>query len=457
MRWVSRFMGVVVAMTAFLVLTTGAASAASARGPASAIGADVITEVQPLGWRVVAVAVEYDRVIDIGEADIPESAFTVNATVGGTTGPRTVVDVYTSEEAELDRRGPRGRPGRYLIIELDPADPNAMGLIYDVVTGINNPVPLAGAYAVTQTAPVVDEEGNVQLRPTPFAIHNRGAINLIVDEFASMSYTDSAGTRLNFRLFQPERRERRSERDEGHPLVVFLHGGGERGANNISQITANQGAVAFARPGLPASAPSYVLAAQVPVGSRWTTPEIQAALLGLIDRIVVTHAVDRDRLDLTGLSMGGMGGFDILPKRPEMFAGALLIAGRGDPAVMPLMVDVPLWATHSVDDPTVDYETGTLALINALEAAGARVTRGEWPGNLPDRAAEAEALQLWAEAEANDSHTLLTTYPEGTTPVSAHWSWVPTYLNDVMIDWLLSQDRQDPPAGPQAQRRGAAR
>ena len=227
-------------------------------------------------------------------------------------------------------------------------------------------------------------------------------------------------------------------------------GGGERGANNISQITANQGAVAFARPRRQASDPSYVLAPQVPVGSRWTTPEIQAALLELVDRIVATHPIDRDRLYLTGLSMGGIGGFDILPKHPDLFAGALLIAVTGDPARMPLMRDVPLWATHSIDDPTVNYTTGTLALINALEAAGARVTRGEWRGDLPDRAAEAEALRLWAQAEANDSHTLLTAYPAGTTPVSAHWSWVPTYLNDVMIDWLYSQDRQGAAAGPGA-------
>ena len=74
------------------------------------------------------------------------------------------------------------------------------------------------------------------------------------------------------------------------------------------------------------------------------------------------------------------------------------------------------------------------------------VTRGEWAGNLPEGEAEAEALRLWRQAEARDSHTLLTTYTTGTTPVSAHWSWVPTYLNDVMIDWLFSQDLDDRPS-----------
>ena len=318
MRWVSRFARLALAVSALLVLAGGAAGAAAAQAPPSAVRADVITEVQPLGWRVVAVAIRYDRRIDVGAADIPTSAFTVTATVGGATSTRTVVDVYTSDTAELDRRGPRGRPGRYLIIELDPDDRNAGALIYDVATGINNPVPLTGAYAVTQTASVVDEQGRVRLRATPFTITNQGAINLIVDEFASMSYTDTAGTRLDFRLFRPDTR-RRARPDDGYPLVVFLHGGGERGANNISQITANQGAVAFARPRRQASDPSYVLAPQVPVGSRWTTPEIQAALLELVDRIVATHPIDRDRLYLTGLSMGGIG---------EMMSGAAWVRER---------------------------------------------------------------------------------------------------------------------------------
>ena len=157
------------------------------------------------------------------------------------------------------------------------------------------------------------------LLATPFTITNQGVINPIVDDFVSLSYTSSAGTPLNFRLFEPQARPDR--RRNGFPLVVFLHGGGERGANNISQITANQGAVAFAKPERQASDPSYVLAAQVPVGSSWTTPAVQAALIQLIDTLVATYPIDEDRLYLTGLSLGGIGSFDILPRYPDKFAG----------------------------------------------------------------------------------------------------------------------------------------
>ena len=441
MRSTMRFAGVVLAVVASLV-PAGAAAADSSGTRNTVVRSDVITEVTPLGWRVVAVAIEYRERIDLGRAEIPTSAFTVAATINNTTANRTVVAVYTNDDPEVDRRGTRGEAGRYLIIELNPSDPNANALIFS--GGINNPVPLVGAYSVTQNADVVDDRGRVRVPDTPFAITNQGQINPIVDDFLSLSYTDSAGTRLNFRLYQPQARPAR--RRAGFPLVVFLHGGGERGANNITQITANQGAVAFARPERQARNPSYVLAPQVPVGSSWTTPAIQAALLELIGRVVDGYPIDEDRLYLTGLSLGGIGSFDILPKYPDLFAGALLIAATGDPARMPLMVDVPVWATHSIDDPTVNYSTGTLALINALEAAGAVVTRGEWAGNLPEGEAEAQALRLWRQAEARDSHTLLTTYTAGTTPVSAHWSWVPTYLNDVMIDWLFTQDLDDRPS-----------
>ncbi len=439
MRFVLRWAGLILMLVGLLLPAMPAGAQSS--GQNAIVRADVITETQPTGWRVVAVAIEYRDRLDLENVDVPNSAFAVTATIDDATASRTVIDVYTSSRPELDRRGRRGGPGRYMMIELDPNDPNASALAYSVAEGLNNPIPLVGAYSVRQTANIRDENDDVALRATPFTVANQGVINPIVDDFLPLSFTDAAGTRLPFRLYQPDGLP--NDREGGLPLVVHLHGAGERGTNNITQITANQGAVAFAQPERQASDPSYVLAPQMPAGTTWTTPSNQAALLELIDRVVATHPIDVDRLYLSGISMGAIGSFDLLPKHPGKFAGALLVAGTGDVARMPLMRDVPLWATHSIDDPVVDYATGSLALVNAIEAAGDPVVKGEWPGNLPDRAAEAEALGLWAQAEAAGSHTLLTAYTPATTPVHPHWSWVPTYINDVMLDWLYSQDLQD--------------
>jgi predicted peptidase len=428
-----------------LLIPATAAIAEEAPPANPVVRADVITEVTPLGWQVVAVAIEYARPLDVTRPGNGTSAFSVTVTVEGVTGSRTVVDVYSNNAAEVDRRGPKGHRGRYLILELSSDDPNAGALRYDPVAGINNPLPLVGAYAVRQIADLLDSRGNVVLPASPFTITNQGVISPIVDEFVSMSFTDSAGTTLNFRLFQPERYRSRPQSGRTYPLVVFLHGGGERGLNNITQITANQGAVAFADPERQAQDPSFVLAPQVPTPNtnNWTTPAIQAALVELIDTVTANYPIDQDRLYLTGISMGAFGSFNLLPKYPDKFAAALLVAGGGNVEQMPVIAGLPMWITHSIDDPVVNYVTGSLANVNALEAAGARVTRGTWPGNLPERTAEAEARRLWRTAERNDSHILFTTYAAGTTPVNAHWSWVPTYSNDVMLDWLFSQRRSD--------------
>jgi len=77
----------------------------------------------------------------------------------------------------------------------------------------------------------------------------------------------------------------------------------------------------------------------------------------------------------------------------------------------------------------------------AIEATRTPVTRDEWAANLPDEENEANARAQWERAEAEGSHTLFTAWTAGTTPVNPHFAWVPTYSNDVMIDWLYSHTR----------------
>jgi predicted peptidase len=436
----------ITAVVALLVPTGGVASAQS-RSPNSAVRADLITEVLPTGAHVVAVAIEYSRSFDVNRMQADPSAFTVDATIKGVTAPRTVIDVYPNDAPAVDTRAGTGRSGRYLIIELDPNDANAAAQEYTEETW-TVPFPLVGAYSIRQTVDIIDSRGRVILPASPFALRNAGVINRVVDDFVPMSFTDSAGTTLKFRLFVPRGYRNDPDSRRTYPLVTFLHGAGETGDNNITQLTANQGAVAFAKPDRQRSDPSFVLAPQLPPPIRdfpnnnWALRARRAAVVELIDAVAASYPIDKDRLYLTGLSMGAFGIYSILPDHPNKFAGALAIAGRelnNDLSRVPLYRDVPLWMTHSIDDPAVSYTEGSLAIANALEAAGARVTRGTWAANLDDQAAEAEARRLLRTARRNNSHTLLTTYTAGTTPVSGHQSWIPTYLNDVMIDWLFSQ------------------
>ncbi|MFF9120533.1 prolyl oligopeptidase family serine peptidase [Streptomyces massasporeus] len=410
---------------------------------------DLVTRVTPRNnWLVTAVAVRYTHRIDLRGGVVPTSAFEVKATVGGRTEARTVTRVYSNTAAEVDDRSRPGRPGKCLIIELDPNDTNARAAGTD-------PLPLDRAYSVRQMADVLTPNGKPVLEAGPFAIRNDDVITPVADDFTAGSFTDSAGFELDFRLYRPEGFVRNPR--TRYPLVVTLHGGGEVADNNMTQLTSNRIAVTFATPQRQRRNPAFVLSPQIPLprpmngpdGTDWTDAKVQGALIELIDAFVSEHSrnVDTARLYLVGLSSGGRGIYSLLAKRPNVFAAALPTAGWSDVTAMERITHIPIWADHSVDDPVVPYREGrfgnpgTWTLMNALEAAGARVSRGEWANDLPKAQFEARSRALLRQARATRSHVLFTSYTAGTTPVNAHLSWAQTYENDVVIDWLFEQAR----------------
>ncbi|WDV56158.1 PHB depolymerase family esterase [Streptomyces coeruleorubidus] len=423
----------------------------AASGLNPALRTDLLTQVTPRNnWLVAAVAIQYAHRIDLRGGTVPPTAFQVQATVGGRTAARTVTRVYSNASAEVDDRSHPGRPGNHLIVELDPNDSNARAAGTD-------PLPLDRAYSVRQVADVRSPEGEPVLKAGPFAIRNDDVITPVVDDFTAGSFTDSAGFELDFRLYQPAGFLRNPQSRTRYPLVVTLHGGGEVADNNMTQLTSNRIAVTFAKPERQRRNPAFVLSPQIPLprpmdgpdGTDWTDAKVQAALIELIDTFVREHArnVDTDRLYLVGLSSGGRGIYSLLAKRPDVFAAALPTAGWGDAATMDRITHIPMWADHSVDDPVVPYREGrfgnpgTWTLMNALETAGARVSRGEWANDLPKAQFEARSRALLRQARATRSHVLFTSYTAGTTPVNPHLSWAQTYENDVVIDWLFAQSR----------------
>lgn len=427
-----------------------------ARGPAAVVEVDVVAPVGPLGAAVTAVALELDRTVSAPYTDLDEAAFAVSATLEDVTAPRTVTRAYLSETAEPGT--PRAR-GRFVVVEVSPDDPNAGVLRYDGT--LNHRLPLESAYLVQVLDDVVDRRGRVLLGATGDALAADDVVLPVVDDFAFRATTGSSGVTLRYGLFSPGRD--RSPGSPGHhrggspdatryPLVVALHGSGERGTDGTTPLLANELGVAFAKPSRQASDPSFVLVPQAPPPSVqpvepgqsvWEVPGVQEALLELVERTVATSPVDPDRVYLTGLSMGSMGTFDILPKRPDLFAAALPVTGYADLASAPVLRDIPIWATHSVDDTTVlfDRPDSDWNLMAAIEATGTPVTRDAWAANLPDEENEANARAQWDRAEAAGSHTLFTAWTAGTTPVNPHFAWVPTYSNDVMVDWLFSHVR----------------
>lgn len=450
MRGISRRTALALAagVAAAPAVRTATASAATTPRPTASglnpvVRADLITTVTPSGgWRVTAVAIRYANLIDLRGGTIPLTAFHVTATVQRQTAPRTVTRVYSNTKAEV---ADRGRPGDHLIIELAASDANASAAGTD-------PFPLDRAYTVRQLADLTTPAGGVVLPASPLAVRNDGVRNPVVDDFTAGSFVDSAGFELDYRLCQPVDLLRNTR----YPLVVTLHGGGEVADNNMTQLTANRVAVTFAKPERRRRHPAFVLSPQIPLprpmegpdGTDWTDPRVQRATVELVDTVTARYPVDTERIYVVGLSSGGRGVFSLLPQYPGKFAAAVATAGWGNQSTMERMVDVPLWADHSVDDPIVPYregrfgKPGTWTLMNALEAAGAKVTRGEWANNLPKAEFEARSRELLRTARATGSHVLFTSYPAGTTAVNPHFSWAQTYENDVIIEWLFAQSRR---------------
>ena len=184
-----------------------------------------------------------------------------------------------------------------------------------------------------------------------------------------------------------------------YPLVVFLHGAGERGNDNESQLA--WGADWFADSINRVRYPAIVIFPQCPAESYWATVNrtgakdslggfvfdtVSAArkpmdlVLHFIDTLLAHGGIDKQRVYLGGLSMGGFGTFEALWRRPDLFAAAFPICGGGSPEKARLYAHrLPAWVFHGDADPVVPV-LHSRRMVQAMKKNGARVTYTEYPG-----------------------------------------------------------------------------
>jgi len=185
-----------------------------------------------------------------------------------------------------------------------------------------------------------------------------------------------------------------------YPLLLFLHGSGERGNDNEAQLV--HGGVLFADSTNRLRFPAFVIFPQCPANDFWARlsrdPNKKDSLgqftfesgqpigksLGLVSRLldslVAAKLVNTKRIYLGGLSMGGMGTFELLWRKPNFFAAAFPICGGGDPKQVSVYArKFPVWIFHGGSDPVVPVGNSRL-MTNALKAAGAKVKYMEYPG-----------------------------------------------------------------------------
>lgn len=410
-----------------------------------------IAQVTPLGLVVTGVALQYSD--DLGEAQIDLDVFEVTTKLPAAgdsddpVGPRTVVDAYTSSVLELN-----GQPsaGNYIILALDGEDERAGGTLFD--GQFTQMLPLDDAITVTQLADLELPGGD--LKATEDSVfESNNSLRITVDQYEADVLAASNGIDLPYRLFRPNA--------QGQvPLVVTLHGHGESGTNNLAQVVGNQISVAFADPERQANNPAYVLSPQTQQGAPggadgvgWWIPEWQDAVIELVEQTIAENPnIDTDRVYLTGLSMGSFGSWAILPQHTDLFAAAVLVCGAGDEEIaVDALSDFPIWALHSIDDFVVQYDApgSDFRIMQGIEESGAPVAWSEWSASAPQDEQNAAAQAAVDEANDLGATHIFTTFPEGTTPVMSHFSWVPTYSNPVVLDWLFAQERVEDEVVPE--------
>lgn len=213
-----------------------------------------------------------------------------------------------------------------------------------------------------------------------------------VDEYEARVFEDATDARLRYRLFRPAA----YDPAQRYPLVIYLHGAGGRGTDNLKQLMGgNRWATRlFSSPDVQQEHPSFVLAPQIDPGavggwggfegprrarkfSSGPAGEPIDLLIGLIDSLRAEFSLDAERVYVTGQSMGGYGTWGVITRYPNRFASAAPVCGGGDPSAVARIV-APVWAFHGADDQAVPVEQSRM-MVEALEASGAKPRYAEYP------------------------------------------------------------------------------
>jgi predicted peptidase len=191
---------------------------------------------------------------------------------------------------------------------------------------------------------------------------------------------------LPYRLLKPKN----MEAGKNYPLLIFLHGAGERGDDNevnlmyISELLLDE----KNRKDFPA----YVLIPQCPKDLWWINFDRQnpnftfkdepsqpmAAVIAVLDQLEKKEAIDKSRMYVSGLSMGGFGTWDLIARFPNRFAAAAPVCGGADVSTAPKIAPMPIWNFHGAEDAVVKVDWSR-NMVEALKAVNGNIKYTEYP------------------------------------------------------------------------------
>lgn len=169
---------------------------------------------------------------------------------------------------------------------------------------------------------------------------------------------------LRYLLYLPS--EYAADNEATWPLLLFLHGSGERG-DELELVKKHGPPKLVEQEAHQKTWPFITISPQSPKETRWNAAE----LAKLVEHVANTHRVDRRRIYVTGLSMGGSGTWSLLAERPGLFAAAMPICGKGDPALAGKIAKTPVWIFVGRKDKAETVENCG-QMEQALRAAGGK-------------------------------------------------------------------------------------
>lgn len=236
-----------------------------------------------------------------------------------------------------------------------------------------------------------------------------------VSSFSKEKFISGTDTLL-YRLLLPEN----YDTSKKYPVILFLHGAGERGSDNEAQLT--HGSKLFLSEKVRRDFPAIVIFPQCPQSDFWANVKIgntaatrfgfqkggepspsMKLLLGLIKHYKAQKYTDKDRFYVGGLSMGGMGTLELLRRQPKTFAAAIAICGGDNIENVKKYKNIPLWLFHGEKDNVVPPE---------------------------------KSKEVAAQRESLGKPAKLTLYPEAT-----HNSWDPAFAEPELLSWLFSHNK----------------
>ncbi|MBC1613399.1 prolyl oligopeptidase family serine peptidase [Listeria welshimeri] len=327
---------------------------------------------------------------------------------------RGIKAVYTSKEATV---GTPAAKGNYVVVELNPTDDNASTLNFNIEKFINERANVKYTVKQNSDIKVGDKDFN---KTTALKVEN--VVSPTLDTFKANEFVDGS-TKMPYRMYSPK-----ASKDK-KPLIIYLHGSGERGNDNELQLLGTDGPATFAAATFQSTTPSYVLAPQVEwdeARNGWFTEGKTQTVKKLIDQVIKENKdIDSSRIYLTGVSNGATGAWKILTENPDFFAAAAPIAGymydkdaeftvtgtsrylKAKPADAAKIKNVPIWAYQAEDDQVNSVE-GTKSAVKAIQDAGGTKVQ-------------------------------MTIYPAGLVAPSPHASWEKAYNDTRLLTWMTAQ------------------